>query len=153
MLLHSASFLVDMSSCTEHVEKLADDSEVDSLLESVFVTSMHHCSSSSSSANPRLPPWVPGYAGPSSSAMCYTQSTPQIAAPSFQKGEKPTSAEEFGLWGRGSDCTTQCNVVNPTLLFCPPGPEHHGSSQTGGKRHSEDSGNGKSSKVQRQSSH
>lgn len=41
----------------------------------------------------------------------------------------------------------------PCRLIPSPGPEHHCSTQTGSKRHSEDSANGKSSKVLRQSSH
>uniref|UniRef100_A0A665V7Q8 Cryptochrome-1 n=1 Tax=Echeneis naucrates TaxID=173247 RepID=A0A665V7Q8_ECHNA len=59
-----------------------------------------------------------GYAGTSSSMMCYTQGSQQIPAPVIQKG-----------------------------------PEHHSAANTSGKRHREDSGSSKSSKVQRQSSH
>lgn len=50
MLRHTASSLVEMSSCAEHAEELAL-----SLLASIFVTSIHHYCSSSST-NPRLPP-------------------------------------------------------------------------------------------------
>lgn len=76
--------------------------------------------------------------------MCYTQNAQQIPGPSGQKGENATSI--LGV-------LTLCSGTFVETRLCFSGAERQGGTQTSGKRHNEDSGNGKSSKVQRQSNH
>ncbi|CAG04151.1 unnamed protein product [Tetraodon nigroviridis] len=93
---------------------------------------------------------APGYQMPvhtqgnwQSGVMMYVQD-PQTSMGAHQQGYA------------GSGAGVMCYAQNAAQIPGPSGqkgPEHHGGTQTSGKRHCEDSGNGKSSKVQRQSNH
>ncbi|XP_053270904.1 cryptochrome-1 isoform X2 [Pleuronectes platessa] len=72
----------------------------------------------------------------------------------YQQGDQQTSTHQQGYSGTSSSimCYTQGSQQVPAPVI-QKGLEHHSITLTSGKRHNEDSGNGKSSKLQRQSTH
>nr|XP_020469336.1 cryptochrome-1-like isoform X1 [Monopterus albus] len=81
-----------------------------------------------------------------SGVMMYLQGGPQTSI--------STQQQVSGCAGNSSSmmCYSQGTQHIPAPVI-QKGPEHHSTTQTTGKRHSKDSGNGKCSKVQKQSSH
>lgn len=79
-----------------------------------------------------------------SGVMMYLQGDQQTSISTHQQGYAGTSASVM-CYGQGTQ-----QIPGPAIQK---GPEHHCTPQTSGKRHSEDSGNSRGSKVQRQSTH